>query len=534
MNKDPNFQSALMDWTRAIGPEFVITEKKKIEVREFATMEVNFSILAILQPKNTEEVSAVVKIAAKYVISIHPISSGFNWGYGSGSPNRDNVVLLDLQRLTTIAEVNEELAYATIGAGVTYVQLTQFLNQHFARRLLADPTGASPNSSVLGNAIERGHGLGPYCDHFASLGGMKVVLANGEVLQTGYGIFGDGQLAEVDSFGVGPVVSGLFSQSGFGILTEATIFLAHAPESSAVVSIGFNNVDLLTEKINVVKELRMKNIIRSGPQISNGYAFLSRIMQYPWDRMNQQTPLSEKVLQELLAEKSGSYWTITFSTYGLRGEVEACLAEIRGKLSHGVDRFNVIRLEELADGIDKPWLQQSDSEKLFWLMSGGIGGNGLPRGYWRNSKKCPENVFEINLDQDRCGLINVGLAVPFTGKVFNSVVNKVSDIILKNGFEPCLGCSAVRPRTMLIHAFICFDRESAQEAERAQGAIDEILEEMVRMGYAPYRLGTTSMSFMSNSNEVYKDFFWRIKDAIDSQHILAPGRYEPERPKPLK
>ena len=44
---------------------------------------------------------------------------------------------------------------------------------------MISPTSGPPLGGVLGNAMDKGGGYGPYFDHFGMLCGMEVVLGNG-------------------------------------------------------------------------------------------------------------------------------------------------------------------------------------------------------------------------------------------------------------------------------------------------------------------------------------------------------------------
>jgi 4-cresol dehydrogenase (hydroxylating) len=97
---------------------------------------------------------------------------------------RNDNVIVDLGRMNRIIEVHSDLAYAVVEPGVTQGQLYAYL-QEKKISLSLNPTGAGPNCSILGNALERGFGIGPNGDHFQAQCGMEVVLADGEVLAYG-------------------------------------------------------------------------------------------------------------------------------------------------------------------------------------------------------------------------------------------------------------------------------------------------------------------------------------------------------------
>jgi hypothetical protein len=46
---------------------------------------------------------------------------------------------------------------------------------------LVPVTGAGPNCSLLGNALERGDGVVPHADHFGAVTALAAVLPDGEM-----------------------------------------------------------------------------------------------------------------------------------------------------------------------------------------------------------------------------------------------------------------------------------------------------------------------------------------------------------------
>ena len=114
--------------------------------------------------------------------------------------------------MNRIVDFNQDLAYVTVEPGVTQAQLYQFLQERKAG-LWMDATGSSPDSSLIGNTVERGFGHTPYGDHFANSCAYEVVLPSGDVVETGFARYSNAQAAEAYRWGSGPVLDGLFTQS---------------------------------------------------------------------------------------------------------------------------------------------------------------------------------------------------------------------------------------------------------------------------------------------------------------------------------
>ena len=136
-------------------------------------------------PASVDEIKAVLSNChTRRQCSLWSISLGRNYAYGGAAPCLSGAMILDLSRMQAI-EANEELAYAVVEPGVTYVTLYKFI-QDKRLKLWIDCTDPGWGS-VLGNALERGVGYTPFGDHAAQLCGLEVVLANGEVIRTGMG-----------------------------------------------------------------------------------------------------------------------------------------------------------------------------------------------------------------------------------------------------------------------------------------------------------------------------------------------------------
>jgi 4-cresol dehydrogenase (hydroxylating) len=222
-------ESALAEWVDVLGPDHVITERPALTACETATFATSQRVFAVLRPSSREEVQQLVHIANRHGVPLYPISSGFNWGYGSRVPPVDGCAIVDLRRMNRILDFSEELAYVTVEPGVTQGQLFEFLRQH-GSRLWLDATGSTPHSSLIGNTMERGFGHTPYGDHFANSCGLEVVLPNGDCVETGFSRFQNARTGPLYRWGFGPTIDGLFSQSNLGIVTRMSIWLMPAPE----------------------------------------------------------------------------------------------------------------------------------------------------------------------------------------------------------------------------------------------------------------------------------------------------------------
>ena len=95
-------------------------------------------------------------------------------------------------------------------------------------------TGAGPSCSILANALERGYGITPFTDHFAAVNSVKAYLADGSFYQSAISELdqsGSDFIDKTFKYGIGPYLDGIFTQSGFGIVTEVTLRLKARPQA---------------------------------------------------------------------------------------------------------------------------------------------------------------------------------------------------------------------------------------------------------------------------------------------------------------
>lgn len=213
---------ALRDWRLIAGHENVVTDPAVISRAEVATFATSARIMAILRPANAGEAAACMAAAHRHGIDVHPVSRGLNWGLGSKTPAVSGAAVMELHRLDRIVGFDESSAFVTVEPGVTFRQLDAFLKAR-GSRLFLPAIGGSPDASIIGNAIQRGHGIGPSSQRADAIGSMEVVLRDGTVASTGYlpgSIFTGG---ETHRHGAGPSLAGLFQQGFMGIVTRMTL-----------------------------------------------------------------------------------------------------------------------------------------------------------------------------------------------------------------------------------------------------------------------------------------------------------------------
>ena len=313
-DKMMDIDSALQTWQEILGAEHVIVDAVIREQAQTATFATAQKVPAILRPHTHAEVQACVRVANQFKTPLYPISRGKNWGYGSSVPVQDGCVLLDLSRMNRIVDFNEELAYVTMEPGVTQQQLFDFLCSQDSALFLG-MTGAPPDSSLIGNTLERGVGKGPYGERFAHVCGLKVVLPTGDSIHTGFGRFDNAKATPIHRWGVGPVLDGLFTQSNLGIVTQMTFWLLPKPAYFQVFAYSIADERKLTPLMDALRTLMLQGLIQTTFTINNDCRVISYVQQYPWSEADGQTPLAPALRAELRTKWDIGLWSGEGATY---------------------------------------------------------------------------------------------------------------------------------------------------------------------------------------------------------------------------
>ena len=183
-----------------------------------------------VRPRTAADVAAVVRACAEQRWPLHPVSGGKNWGMGSYLPDHDDCVLLDLSALKTIGPIDRDAGSVRIEAGVTQKELYDWL-QREAPEFAFNVTGAGKDTSIVGNALERG--LGYEGSRAAEFFGLEAVLSDGTEHRPGEPWF-----TRTGMIPAGPRIEALFSQSNLAVVTAGWLKLRRRCESEMAVVIS--------------------------------------------------------------------------------------------------------------------------------------------------------------------------------------------------------------------------------------------------------------------------------------------------------
>lgn len=510
---------------------------------------------AFVFPESRDEVQRIVRLASELGVKLWVYSTGKNWGYLNTSNDELSVVML-LTRMNKIIHVDQDLAYAIIEPGVTYEALSKYLEE-YNYQLWTDSPGGPPSGSVIGNALDRGVGVTKYGDHYAHLCGYEVVLADGSILHTG-AARDDGKkgAAHLYKWGVGPHVEGLFSQSNFGVVVSAGIWLMRKPQDYALVNIHIEDDDALATCMNEIRELMLEGVIPETGRFSNDVAMLTLITQAIDEGLSPKDSISKSMLAKLKTKYQVPSWTGSFGIYGPTAMVDAASTIVRERLERSMSckRINIfskkrasllrraietiskIRNRSLLGAIDVGIRKTLGSSlELVKLFPGLIDlHEGKPvetvvrRGYFRHHSKRPTK--DIHAAGDGLGILWSVPVLPFKGHEIVAFSRECERLFAKFGFDFYMTTMIFNARSVCPLMAILYDRQDTDACRRAEALYAAILELSHAHGYQHFRAGINGWDKLYECNPGLKEVHQKIKAALDPTGIFAPGRYGIDAP----
>lgn len=532
--KNNSWTSAIDAWATELGRERVSVDPEILAGYEQNVSGWKKAIPVILYPKTTADVQSVVRIAASHGVPVYPISTGCNWGMGSKIPPQE-AAIVDLCGLNVIHEINIEHHYAVIGPGVTQGQLFDEI-QSRKIPLMINVTGSGRDTSLIGNSLERG--VGYFASRATALSGLEVVMPNGSVIETGMDHYSNSEISHVYPYGVGPQLDGLFSQSNMGIVTRAGFSLMPEQELKLAMVASINSDDKLEPLIEALADLQRAEVIRTVTHIGNHHRteitlspLVYKTVQKRHPSMNHEQLLHET--QRILHGQGFSSWGAVTGLMGNARVVKASMKEIRSAL-RGLAEVKFMTPAKLAMGkkiLDALSFRQRFKdervfldaiEPLFGMAMGIPTSAALHSVAWPHERKV---YTRPKPDETESGLLYILPMLPCNGLAVAQTIRKITERFEADGFTPYITFNLMEGRCVETVANLAYLKQDTEQEALARACIEELTKEFVEMGYIPYRVGIQSYEALADRSS-----FWqvagKIKQSLDPENIIAPGRYE--------
>ncbi|MDQ3650920.1 MAG: FAD-binding oxidoreductase [Acidobacteriota bacterium] len=238
-------QDTLIAQLRAVVTrEQVLCEPEELLVYECDGLtQHKFPPRAVVFPRTTEEVAAVIRVLARERVPFAPRGAGT--GLSGGALAVNHGVVIELARMRRLLKVDVENRLAVVETGMVNAQLSRAVLP-YGLYYVPDPSSQA-TCTIGGNIAENAGGIhclkyGMTVDHVTA---ARVVLSNGEIIELGN--TGGARAGGYD-------LLGLFvgSEGTFGIATEATVRLTPIPPAVRTLLADFTDVDDASRAVSAI------------------------------------------------------------------------------------------------------------------------------------------------------------------------------------------------------------------------------------------------------------------------------------------
>jgi 4-cresol dehydrogenase (hydroxylating) len=522
--------SALAACAQAIGSDHVLTGEAALAPYAANVSGLQRRLAGVVRPGTTEEVQRIVEFANRFRLPLYPISRGRNWGLGSRLPVQDGACIVDLARMNRIREVSALHHYAVVEPGVTQEQLHAYLRE---RRLplIINVIGSGLQTSMLGNALERG--IGYFASRAGSLSGLEVVLGNGQLLKTGFGHYEAARTTHIYKHGVGPGLDGLFYQSNYGIVTAAGIELLPWTDHHCSVIARIDDAAKLPALVDALAGLRRRELVRMVVHIGNRQRTICTLAPIVYEQLGEGR--SREAAEAILQREGFGPWSAVAGVSGTREHVKSVVREIRAAL-RGIASVAVLDDAKLAfadrlvsalrflPGMRRKRMVLQAVKPVYGLSRGVPTDQALKSVYWGAGLIPPATGLD-EPDQGAAGLQYCLPMLPLDGRVAADAMRLMEETMARHGLLPMATVNILDERCIEIVLSVPFRRDQPERVAAATACVDHLQREFLARGYPPYRVGIQYMSTVVRENDVFWQTARAIKQVLDPNGIIAPGRY---------
>jgi hypothetical protein len=529
-----DFASALRAFEQVVGADWVFTSDADLDLYRdayspFLHEAEERTASAAIAPASSEQVQQLVRIANRLRIPLYPISTGRNLGYGGSAPAYSGCVVLDLKRLNRILEVDEANAFALVEPGVSYFDLYRYIQEHKLKLWIDCPDPGW--GSVVGNALDRGGGYttANFRNHFDSHCGMEVVLPNGELLRTGMGAIPGARTWQQYKSGCGPWLDGIFSQSNFGVVTKMGFWLMPQPEAYLRGKVSVSRYQDLMPLIETLNLLENGRITTGFPDLSSpllGYPPIGQIqllmengppvISDEHGRLLGSAALGKSAELEAFGQRAGiPYWELLLSYYGPMEVVDAQWQATQRLYSRIAGAgFKVV--DRVALPVDPAKIEDYHEPELGVpsLRVFSIGA----RTPWNPTPSKGHMWFSPIIPR-------TGEAIIEANRVFGEAARQLDMPLFRTFTLPA--CFWERSFVFILATPVTEDPATNR---RYREGFKKLIEIGGQHGWGEYRTAPVFqravMDVYSFNDHALQRFHATLKDAIDPNGILSPGRYD--------
>lgn len=238
-------ENVLQEFVSIVGPERCKTAKEDLLTYAYDAYAYEFLPDAVLFPKSSEEVSAIMKTVSAHNIFVTPRGAGS--GLGSEALAKRGGVVLCFTMMNRILEINAANRYAVVEPGVVISELQKQVEQH---KLFYPPDPGSATVASMGGAVAmnaggmRGVKYGVTRDYLL---GLEIVLPSGEIMTTGTITTKD-----VTGYDLTRLICG--SEGTLAVVTKIVVRLLPKPQTKRTLQAIYDKIDAAGTTVSKIIE----------------------------------------------------------------------------------------------------------------------------------------------------------------------------------------------------------------------------------------------------------------------------------------
>jgi glycolate oxidase len=225
----------VQELTQLVGHEAVIADEDGRRAYETDALTAYRAMpLAVVLPRTTEDVAAVLKYCHGQGIKVVPRGAGTSL-CGGALPCEDGVVV-GLSRMNRVLEIDYDNRFARVEAGITNLAISAAVE---AKGFFYAPDPSSQLACTLAGNIAMNSG-GAHCLKYGvtanNVLGVRLVTMAGEIIDIG------GAHCDAEGYDFLGLIVG--SEGQFGIVTEATVRILRHAEGARPMLLGFTSSEV--------------------------------------------------------------------------------------------------------------------------------------------------------------------------------------------------------------------------------------------------------------------------------------------------
>ncbi len=474
----PNHQETIAALSAIVGPAACLSEPHETEsyTTDYRKL-YRGAAIAVVLPASTEQVSQVVSWCHDHGIKIVPQGGNTSLMGGAVPDSAGDAIILNLRRMSRVLEVDTLNDTMTLQAGVTLNSARTAADQ--AERLFPLRIGSEGSCQIGGNIATNAGGTAVLrYGHMRDLVlGVEAVLPDCRIYTSLRGLRKDNTGYDLKQLFIG-------SEGTLGIITAAVLKLMPKPQATSAAFVSVNSPAAAVELLSLAKQM-------AGPMVTAFELVSSDAMNLVCEYLGNATPP--------LQGQPNWMVLVEFTSTGSQEALDASLMQV------------------LELGIERAWV--NDAAVASSLSD--------VQAFWRIRE-------EISDAQTRTGgSIKCDVSVPlssianFIDQACQTVKSTAPDcrlVIYGHMGDGNVHFNPLRPAHQSAKEFMAAHYQSVSHA------VDGLVHKLNGSISAEHGIGVAKRDDLKQyKSSIELGLMWQIKQALDPQNLLNPGKMLPSQ-----